>query len=301
MHSSPVLDCTVEAAATIGSDYSVTYEHFISTFHFLAHSQVEVECINVPKCWVPMILYLGHKVETVEQVKGINWDADFIDWHGVYIYANDKRFVVEMASVGRPELVHALFMVDNEWPCPLLESYGPQEYFPVTNNGSFFRPEVMEYFDKLFTEFQPPADNVIITPCFADKPYPSRLQQHILDRIDRTKWYIASATGVLGVCPEPLWDVAPKYDSGVPNLERCEKIMRWFFQTYKHKNIIVYSDFYAPAISQAWRVAGGCSRGRAQFIFGDHYRTSYEPLDFPMHLATLFSTVTRMQERDEEE
>ena len=286
------IDCKVSAGDTVGPGYSNTYERFLSTFQFLATTSEVVTCENVPMCWVPLIRWLGHEIGSCGVVVGANWDGDMIDWTAAYDLALDKRHLVEISSACRPELVHALFKVDTEWPCPLRYNQPYMTNFVVTTNGSFFRSEVLSYLRRLVTTFFPPTRRVIITPCFADKPYPSPVQTKILSLIDQTKWYLASATGVLGISPQPLWPFAPSYDAGVPNLERCEKIMRWFFTAHAHDAVVVYSDFYASAVHRAW--IDSKATGKIAFVFGHNYRTSYEVLDYDLHLVSLLEHVAIM-------
>lgn len=282
------LNCQVNADETHGHGYSQVYERFITIFKFLAESKDEVTCVDVPRCWVPLILYLGHTVENTLPVVGPGWEGERLDWGAAYTNADDKRHVLEMSTAARPELVHALFCVDNEWHLNRRndDRHRRSELFPVTTNGSFFRPEVLNYLARLRAwKGHDVGSKLVITPCFADKPYPSGVQQQIKLMLPDDTWKMASATGVLGICPDALWEGAPLYDSGVPNLERCEKIMRWFFTKFRdrYERVVVYSDFYAPAIDAA------LSRGMVNidYVFGVHYRTGYETLNYELNLFRL--------------
>jgi len=161
------------------------------------------------------------------------------------------RTALEVLCGFRPECVDALWKIDMQWTVPPGRVHRPEKKkeFIVTNNGSFHRPEVLEFMKQL-EHFPPPSKKVVLVPCAADKPYPSPLHQAVLDRMP-ADYYMAVATGVLGIVPQAAWPTMPHYDSGVPNQWRLMTEVVKYFTRYKHERIVVYSDFYNEAIMRA--------------------------------------------------
>ena len=268
--------------------HSVVYNEWMCFFALLGHSRRHVTVLHAPHCWEPLILYLGHRSEVPEQV----FECDVTDWRKMFESMTDKRQAVEIASACRPELVHALFLADEEWPCPLslhCVRHGGM-VIPITTNGSFFRPEIKEYMDVL-VQYEPERDHAVICPCAADKPYPSSLHKRLREFIS-PRWELVCATGTLGLVPEGLWNRMPNYDAGVPGEQRVEELTAWYFAKHKYEEIIVYSDFYGPAIGRGLATAGT----RADFALGRERRVSYENLFWLPHLLNLGRMTARYED-----
>lgn len=266
-------------AGASGTGYAHEYDGWLSMFKFLACTAEPFLLHRVPSCWAPFLMYLGHDVGSVVQVRG--WDCDQFDWLDAYRTARDRRRVVEVSSTVRPELVHALYCADTEWPCPMREVVTREE-FPITCNGSFFRPEVRRYRDAL-EKYEPMKKRAVIVPCAAEKPYPSATHRAIMSRLPDDNWHLIIATGVLGLVPQELWEDMPLYDSGVPNLQRVSDTVRWYFNRHDYDAVVVFSDFYATAV----RTGLEETKVTAQFVLGSHYRDTYENLTLPEHLDRL--------------
>lgn len=268
--------------------YENTYGGYIDLFKMLATSDVAFECENVPLCWGPLITYLGHVVMSTKFYADI--DPVKVDWVEQMVRAEDPRHVVEIAAACRPELVHALYLIDTEWHCKH-KLAGLRDEFIVTTNASFFRPEVVRYFE-LLRSFQPAAENCVIVPCAADKPYPSPLHKAVKARIpEGESWELIVVTGVLGLVPEALWPNAPAYDAGIPNFQRVEETVAWYFTRHHYERVLVYSDFCAHAINRG--LTGNSVVEELEFFFGHYPRDSYENLMLPMHLDRLENSLRR--------
>ena len=275
-----------DGVASGGSSYAHEYDEYLNFFRMLGHAREQVVCDNVPMQWAPLILWLGHKVDTTLSNRFEQWSGTMA-WDQAYALAGDKRRVVEVSSTLRPELVHALYCADTEWPCPLHKREVRVD-FPVTCNGSFFRAEVQE-FRALLRSYKPERRKAILVPCAADKPYPAAMHKAVAARRDSMPdakdWEIIIATGVLGLIPETLWGQAPLYDSGLPNVDRVMQTVSWYFTRHKYERIVVYSDFYAYAIRLGLLCVA--RRPRAEFLFGYEYRDTYENTNLLEHLDRL--------------
>lgn len=286
-----VVDCaSIVNSGCPPSTYSHEYDGYLAFFAMLGHATDAVQCWNVPASWAPLVAYLGHDVKSVRRHHGPGWDCESVDWLAAYKAAfdevsGDPRRVVEISSTCRPELVHALYLVDTAWPCVFRVRGASPHCIPVTCNGSFFRDEIRE-FRSMLRAYEPRYRNVVLVPCAADKPYPAPVHVAVREIIGHRPFYIAVATGVLGLVPDSEWDSMPLYDSGIPNLHRVEDTVSWYFTRHDHARIVVFSDFYAHAI------ANGLSRVRGlgadvTYILGNHYRDTYENLLLPEHLNAL--------------
>lgn len=287
-------DCRDLIRHTAGAEYEREYDEYIAFFRMLATSAVVVSCSNVPRCWAPFVRYLGHAVETVDVRFG---SADFLEWESAYDKAPDKRRVVEMASAARPELVHALYYADTEWPCPLLVREAPAPSFPVTVNASFYRPEVRD-FQRRLQSYMPSCKRAVLVPCSAAKPYPSALHVAVGKLIVRhggaEPWDLIVVSGTLGLAPEELWPHAPQYDAGLPNHARVEQVVRWYFTTHRYERVVCFSDFYGHSIHAALeRVPKSARPDRVDYVLGYHWRDTYENLMLPEHMMALAEVLAR--------
>ena len=276
-----------------GGNYAHEYDSYLALFKQLAYAETPWELHNVPASWTLFCLWLGHVVESSTN----RFDSDSIDWKSAWDKAEDKRHLLEVSSTSRPELVHALYCADTEWPCPLLDvsQYAKKE-FVVSSNGSFYRPEVLEFRNSL-TNYVPPDDasgrKAVLVPCSASKPYPSPLHEKVKTTLDGLGWDIIVCTGVLGLIPSGLWDIAPAYDSGMPNLERCSETVAWYFSKWDYKRLLVFSDFYAYAVKNGLDKATGSSP-KTVFMFGHSWRDTYENLHCEEHLHRLLIEAKRV-------
>lgn len=233
-----------------GSSYEAAYLGYISFFEGLASASTRHSCELVPECWAPLVRWLGHDVLTTANRFG---EVDDILWMSAYDNATDKRRILEISSACRPELVHALYLADTRWPCPLRHATTRRDVVPVTNNASFFADEitafrrmVIEWVDT--SNFMNWSSTVIFVPCAATKPYPAPMHTAVRAAVGNAP-DICVVSGVIGVAPEQLWAKMPNYDSGLPNLWRAMEAVEWYLSTKKaYSRAIIYSDFYAPAI-----------------------------------------------------
>lgn len=273
---------------TTGREYEREYDGWLATFQMLASTDQPFELENVPSCWAPFLMYLGHTVATIQPVDG--WELEHVEWLAEYLVATDPRRVVEVASTCRPELVHALYCADTVWPCPLRRCL-PKKAFPVTCNGSFFRHEVRT-FRRLLEAYWPNKTKAVVVPCSADKPYPSRIHQEVIKRLPDDSWHLVVAAGVLGLVPQELWSVMPQYDAGLPNPQRVTDTFRWYFSKHRYEAIVVFSDFYGDAVKRGLEEAS--STVPIEYIFGSHYRDTYENLLLTEHLDRLEQSMRRV-------
>lgn len=277
-------DCAGILKGTKGEDYAHEYDEYLDFFRMLGHASAPITCLNVPRQWVPMVKHLGHTVESVAPFFDLALDG--LDWGVAYDQATDPRRVVEVASTCRPELVHALYCADTEWPCRLRKHELKKE-FVVTCNGSFFRPEV-ETYRQLLRGFNPESNCAVLVPCAAAKPYPAPLHRAVLERLPKHapgKWHVIIATGVLGLIPQELWDYAPHYDSGVPYIDRVVQTVRWYFTKHRYQKLVVFSDFYAYAIRLG--LSQLLDKPNVRYVFGSDYRDTYENTTLMEHLDRL--------------
>lgn len=290
------LDLSKFVKGYIGEHYAHEYDEKLAMFKMLAYADSPRRLVNVPSCWAPFVTYLGHVVESVKPVKEHGWEFEDMDWMGAYedaTYSNDPRRVVEVASTCRPELVHALYCADTEWPC-LLRKHVAKKKFPVTCNGSFFRPEIAEY-RELLHDYQPTKRLAVITSCSAEKPYPAGIHRAIKKVLPSDRWQIIVATGVLGLIPDDLWDRAPEYDSGLPNFERVIDTVAWYFTKHKYHGLVAYSDFYSYAVERGLNQSAVILP--VDYLHGNTFRDTYENLVLPEHLHRLEVACIEMERR----
>lgn len=273
--------------------YSQAYDQYLDFFKMVANlsSVGQVRVRNIPTSWAPLLLYIGAEVLSTIRV----WDCDVVDWIHLWGESEDKRLAVEISSAARPELVHALFLLDTqEWPWK-----GPtipqKNVFPVTCNGSYFRPEVVRFMQHLQNDYAPPCKKAVLVPCSADKPYPAAVHRAVLALLP-TDWHIINATGVVGLVPQELWCDMPHYDSGLPNQFRVQETVRWYFARWPYEGLIVYSDFYAQAVSYGLEQLLHSTQRRmvVRWPFGNHFRTSYANLCLPEHLRALEADIAEV-------
>lgn len=237
--------------------YESTYGQYIEFFKRLATSPERLELRLIPVTWAPFAMYLGHTViNYVYEFPSCVVVANMIRHYNEY---QDKRAFVEAVSTFRPELSDTLWKYDIEWAADVPAERRNRHVMPgheilITNNGSFHRPEIMNYFPEL-DAYVPTKSKVVMVPCAADKPYPSVLHQAVLD-IMPEDFYLANLTGALGVVPMDHWGIMPNYDAGIPNQWRLMNVAKKYFETHKHERIVVYSDFNCMPLHYGLRLAG---------------------------------------------
>lgn len=231
-----------------GKRYEDTYGGWLYFFSEMAREPRTVE--EAPACWYPFIRYLGGDVLRPQPV----FPEDYLVHNPLQEAVNHAilggrlRALVEMYSTLRPELADALYKSDVEWKFGK-RLHATQSEFNVTNNGSFHRPEVLDFIEKVHTLYKKPehVTTAVLVPCAADKPYPAPLHATV-QRILPKDAHQVIITGVLGVVPQETWDEMPNYDSGIPNQWRVMQEVVWYFKQFRYKKIVMYCDFYNEAI-----------------------------------------------------
>jgi hypothetical protein len=239
--------------------YEDQYGHYLSFFQLLAEERKSEFVANCPASWKPFVEYMGHTVSsTVHHFDSC--PAVEAMWPHYHDFPDQRQFI-EVVSTFRPELVDALWKFDMQWNVPSFRfdtqpRIAEGEEIIISNNGSYHRREIIEYFSKLVS-YTPPADkdSVVLVPCAADKPYPAPLHSAVIERMP-SNFYLANITGVLGVVPQDLWPTMPLYDSGIPNEWRLVNVATEYFKRNKHSKIVVYIDFYSLALKTAFDKAG---------------------------------------------
>jgi len=282
-----------------GKTYEDQYGGWLEFFRIIAEGNEKgpINVEGVPRCWVPLITYLGGVVTS----STVHFECDellppttiMLEMYRAAAAKGLAREFVESYCTWRPELVDAMYKADMEWPTmPRLRNIRPE--FVVTNNGSFHRPEVLEFFQLMMEHELESKHGIVLVPCAADKPYPSALHAAVRANIP-ADYRIAVVTGVFGVVPEEYWPIMPNYDSGVPNRWRAMKGVELHFAKYNYKDIVVYSDFYSEAIAFGLKNAGFLER--AFFPLEDagvwkRGSTGYIDLRKPEHLELLRECTT---------
>lgn len=269
------------------SRYEDQYQQYMDIFKRIAltpfKDQEDVIVDSPPWCWVPLLEHLKCIVMTPRIVFDhcrVVKEADVIRFN---------RTAVEVLCGFRPECTDALWKCDvGEWPAPegRTREYKPQQQFIVTTNGSFHRPEVLRFMEKL-KHYHPTKRKVLLVPCAADKPYPSPMHKKCLALMP-DDFYMMNATGVLGLVPQEMWDEMPWYDSGVPNEWRLYQTVLWYFTRFPHDKVVVYCDFYSIAIQHALQHVNQSAR----YVLPVKLYEDYVDLMRPDLLMKLYSALT---------
>lgn len=272
--------------------YAHEYDRALAFFEMLCKGTELCTVENCIEPWAVFIAHSGHCVGSV--IDDPRYPSGLYDHFTRIVNEGnlDPRHYVEVVCGFRPELVHALYLLDTDWSGGHERLYPTRKNFPVTCNGSFFRPEVEAFREKVRRLAEEPnaiervtkalslehRAGIVFVPCAATKPYPAPLHSLVRSAIP-DDWEIVIATGVLGVVPEKMWDDMPHYDSGLPNEPRVENDVEWYARTLVHgkERVVVYCDFYAHAVHEGLRRAGH-SRERERYPFGHHRRDSYSNL-----------------------
>lgn len=273
----------------VGGRYEDTYGGWLSVFKGVAEWTGPIVFTEVPSTWASLLVYLGAEVLSVQpQFPEDAYVGDVLHYIARAVEAGRLRELVEMHSAARPELVDALYKSDMEW-ATARRLHTWQREFKVTCNGSFYRPEVLSYLEWWSKHARQTAQNCVLVPCAADKPYPAMLHKLVEERLP-AGWEMIIATGVLGLVPRWAWDRMPLYDSGLPNQLRVSEKVESFFQAFNYDNVVIYSDFYGPAIVRGLTEAR-CRRWR--WPLEAHFRGDYLPLHTSDYLRILSEAVGR--------
>jgi hypothetical protein len=270
-----------------GARYEDAYGKYLDIFKRVAETppEVKVRVLYAPCSWVPLLVYLGAEVDSVQDffdhdcvLRSMMTDSDG-DYDGIGAV---DRTMVEVLCGFRPECVDALWKCDMEWDCKRTRDEGKREFI-VTTNGAFYRKEVLRYLETLQV-YRSPYRFAVLIPCAADKPYPALLHQRVLDILP-PHYELITATGVLGLVPQSLWAVMPYYDSGIPNEWRLYNMTREYFNRHDYVHVISYTDFYSYAIAQGFAAIGQSER--LQFVDPPVRRMGYLDLLAPHRLDAL--------------
>lgn len=242
-----------------GPTYEDRYRGYLDVFERVSCAPVQerVIVLHPPWSWVPLLWYMSCEcVEPRTEFEhcGVVMRAlsGYLGLHG-YLARLAKPFdrtLIEVLCGFRPECVDALWKVDVQWKTERVRVRADEprrNEFIVTNNGSFSRPEVLDYIEQFELEYEPMKRKVLLVPCAADKPYPAPLHSMCLSLLPKD-FYLMNVTGVLGLIPQDLWPVMPHYDSGIPNRWRVFEMVRRYFKKFPHVRVLVYCDFYNEAI-----------------------------------------------------
>jgi hypothetical protein len=277
-----------------GLRYEDTYGEYLQLFEYIATVPADIPIFveGAPWCWVPLLRWLNCSL--MNSVRFF----EHCDVVREAVLGPTDRTLVEVLCGFRPECVDALWKVDAQW-FPARVQRDVRKNFIVTTNGGFHRVEVMSYLNRL-QAYVPPMGkrDVVLVPCAADKPYPSPLHKAVLERMPES-FYLMNVTGVLGLLPQDLWDVAPHYDSGVPYEWRILRVMQDYFSRHFHRNVVVYSDFYSLPISYAFdllRSRGLGPLGRIKFVLPVQFYYDYQNLLAPVQLNKLVEAF-KMEDR----
>jgi hypothetical protein len=265
-----------------GRRYEDQYGEWLKVFQTVAEATSPVTCVNPPWSWVPLLVDLGAAVHFPRD----NWPCDtlvgnMLD-HDPDRALYSDRTTLEVICGFRPETTDALWKADMQWSCSRRITRPDEKQFIVTNNGSFHRPEVLEFIGKV-SKYKPTKRKVVLVPCAADKPYPSEMHKVVLDLLP-PDYYLAIATGVLGIVPFDLWNEMPWYDSGLPNEWRLMNVAKDYFFRNEHDHIVVYADYYNLALAVAFQLLG---QERVEFINEVKFYEDYLDLLDPARLSRL--------------
>jgi hypothetical protein len=252
-----------------GRTYENTYGQYMAVFKRVAEAD-EILVLNAPDEWCTLLYYLGATLswdDVITDFRALGLDHFPTIWEDpeteipahleVAVKLGRLRELVETFEGNRPELVDALYKSDCEWDTKG-RRHQMQKEFVVTTNGSFQRPEVIAFMERLY-DWRTSAENAVLVPCAADKPYPSPLHRKVksgLQQATDRAWEVVVFTGTLGFCPEPLWGHMPHYDSGMPNQWRLQEATREWLVRQKYRNILVYGDFYNTALLNGLLLSG---------------------------------------------
>lgn len=280
------IDASAYTQEGAGLRYEDVYGRYLELFQAVATNPApNLQVTNAKLEWAALLQYLNCEVRTLNDLRFL--PANLSALHVDPTYRSD----VEVQCGFTPETVDALWKCDRQWVLAPARTAGRVMHreFRVTCNGSFDRPEIQEY-EKTLANYIPTKRKVVLVPCAADKPYPSTMHKAVLSGLP-DDYYMANATGVLGIVPQDLWDVMPYYDSGIPNEWRCTNILVDYFSKHQHDHVVVYCDFYTLAVKAAFDLLA--QRGtyvQVDYVLPIKFYADYTNLLDPSLLSKLGAT-----------
>ena len=284
-----------------GERYEDTYGMYLKLFEVVSRIRIgiAVSVYYPPASWVALLHYLRCLI--VGSVEYFKEDGlPNITYNGINCRISEVLSFMTRSDIDamcgfRPETADALWKVDNQWFSGRRRlDLCHEKEFVVANKSSLSRPEILVYRETL-KHYVPKKRKVVLVPCAADKPYPSVLHKQVQEILDRLGvadgYYICVVTGVLGLVPEELWDIAPYYDTGVPNRWEVLQACKEYFLRNNHDTIIGYMDFYSEAADIGLKIAGK----RADFITEPGYYYDYMDLSSEDNLQQLEDKIKQLE------
>jgi len=233
-----------------GVSYEQQYTYYMNVFkecYSLVKEGRTPIVSNVPWCWVPLFWYIGAEVN--EEVLYFEHDALFkllINCNGINkVVVRNDRTLIEFLCTIRPELSHTLRLLSSDWGVDR-EAHVFRDEFIMTTNASYYRLEVLDYMNVLHS-FIPKKRKCVLITCTADKPYPAPVHQAVLKFLPED-YHLIVVTGALGLVPQELWSVSPKYDTTVPNKWNVMAEVKLYFEKFDYDKIVSYLDVYTDAV-----------------------------------------------------
>lgn len=241
-----------------GLTYEKTYGLWLDTFRHIAYIPPgnTIEVVAPPASWVPLLMWLGADV-THPRVHFKDCDPlalrclDIASNGTGLVTSKFTRTQVEVLSSWRPETTDALYKCDMQWHTYRTARSEDAREFVVTTNGSFHRKEILDTMAAVDL-YTPPSRKVVLSPCAADKPYPSTFQRALRDALP-DGWYMAVTSTILGVVPDEIALHSPAYDGGLPYHWRLFTSAREYFQRNPHDCILALTDFNSIILREALR------------------------------------------------
>lgn len=234
-----------------GQRYSDTYGKYLEVF-----KEINEFCVvdNAPRCWVPLLYYLGASVNSMRwafpEDDFIPFDS-VIEFGGKFYRTEDPRHMVEVFCAMRPELIDALWKIDNQWKKPISTMMDGRRDIKkdmlITTTNSFDRPEIKKFISEV-GRYKSVLGKCVITNCSADKPYPSEVHKRIKTLYPEHELLVIS--GVTGIVPERFFPMMPNYDSGMPNFWRIKKLSADYFIRNRYDEIVVFTEFNQYALNE---------------------------------------------------
>lgn len=278
-----------------GKRYEDTYGKYLDIFHEVATSPYKILVRKPPKSWIPLLLYLGAKVEGSQHYFKHDSFIIFPTHDMENLREGMDRTYVEVMCGFRPETADALWKSDMEWLCCNNRlDFKKEKEFIITSNGSFHRYEVLDFMTEL-DRHHSSKDRCVIVPCAADKPYPSPLHKDVMKLFPNNKWHLCIATGVLGIVPQEMWTKMPHYDSGIPNEWRLMTRATEYFTNNVYKHIVCYTDFYNLSLYSAFRMLAILHK--VTFVLPVRFYHNYMPLRDKKYLSLLKNAILSAEER----
>jgi hypothetical protein len=222
-----------------GSTYEDTYGARLHLFQAVAEAEFGAySVVDAPLNWQPLLYYLGHS--SVFERGGYDCRNRVIE--------TQTRADVEAACATEPLLVDALWRSDMVWKTS--RRHQNQKVFPIATYSGFYRPEIIEYIEKL-RQHRSRATRAVFVPCAADKPYPAPLHKAVMELLPHSGWEIVVISSAIIAAPQGLWDEAPHYDAGLPLFERMSG--RWakeWAESCTYKVTVNYCDMLYGGVNR---------------------------------------------------